>query len=191
MSKKTKALSAVLAKLLGMEVEVVDMNNVDEDASPEARKLVEEAKAREKNNRLAIAKMSGEFLNMLSQDCCTNPDHRRIPLNDSDVLAINNAMGCMMEHLHDAMNEHTHRMYSIIHWFMRNQKMGELPELIKADLKGLENEVAAAYSIIAAHFDLVTRPGKIGYLNHYVKIGAMIEAWSEGKETSCETGRTH
>jgi hypothetical protein len=191
-SKITKALTEQLSKALGVEVEVevVDLNDPT-DASPEAKNFINALTKNRREHRSQVAKMAAGLLNMFQQNCCEHPDHRRAPKDADDALAINNAMASVLTYQLQAMEEYTQLLYQYIGVLVDKCKE-DIPKELKEHLKSLELEISASHSMLEAHFDLVSRPGKISYLNHYDKIAAMIKAWSEDKETgSHEAGRTH
>jgi len=186
---ETKRIADQLSKLLGMDVEVVDIDNLDADASPEARKSAEEELAKRAAQRGQVFKVAEDILKLMGSNCCKNVDHRRVPLNGDDVFAINNAMATVVTHLGQTTMEYVNLLRGIIDDQLRAMKKTSHP-LMDAQLKGFDLEMAAVQTILAIHFDVVTRPGKIDFTNHYAKMTAMIKAWSEGKETGNNEART-
>lgn len=196
MSKTTKALAAHLSRLLGLDVEVIDMDDVT-DASPEGQKFAaEQRELRDKAEkdmqvrRDQVSLLVDELVRTLQVECCDRNEHRRVPKDADDRLAIANAMGFMMVHHGEVVTEYIGRMRGMLDKYLTSAGQKMHPDN-EQELKELDLEMAATHSILAAHFDLLTNPQKPNYLTHYAKISAMVKAWSQGKETGSEARTTH
>lgn len=197
-NKQIKDLAKALAEATGMDVEIVDLDNPGEDASPEALELAKQIRKdqadqeqKRAQKRKDVAKLSKELLTVINQNCCDKAPHRRVPKNPDDALAINNAMAALMTQYGAVVIDYMRAARGIIDGLL-GQLGKEMHPRNADELAEFDLEMSAVHSILAAHFDLVAREGRIDYSTHYAKIEAVIAAWSEGKETGKrEAGTTH
>lgn len=189
-SSFSKGLAEELSKLLGAEVQVIDL---DEAAAtdPEVKAALEKRQKAAADKRHQVARLVEELLKLLQKTCCDKPEHNRKPKHADDVLAVNNAMQAVITHYGEIVQAYVGCQRSMMDEYLKLLKR-EMHPVNEQELMSYDLEMAAVHSMLSTHFELVARPGKIDYSNHYDKMVAMIKAWADGKETGKhEAGTTH